>query len=120
MRVLKLYSADHPGNLEQMPEASWPVWDSQSGIVAGDQPAGNDQQESQRGNKHGKAMMSGVIRGGGQNCSLEVLVILTSGFASPGKYKPLKRRGKEEAGIGIAKSPELPKIAKIEKHTTNN
>jgi hypothetical protein len=64
-------------------------------------------------------MMSGVIRGGGQNCSLEVLVILTSGFASPGKYKPLKRRGKEEAGIGIAKSPELPKIAKIEKHTTN-
>ena len=77
VRVFKLYPADHPGNLEQMPKARWPIRDGQTGIVAGDQPAGNDQQESQSGHKHGKAMMSGVIRG--QNNSLRVLIILASG-----------------------------------------
>ena len=44
-----------------MAKAGRPVRDSQTGIIAGDQPAGNDQQESQRGNKDGKSMMSGVI-----------------------------------------------------------
>jgi hypothetical protein len=54
-----------------MPEAGWPVRDGQTGVVAGDQPSGNDQQESQRGNKDSKAMMGGVICGRGQNCSWE-------------------------------------------------
>ena len=63
MRVLKLYPADHFGNLEQMAEAGRPVRDGQTGIVAGDQPAGNDQQKSQSGNKNSKAMMRGVIGG---------------------------------------------------------
>jgi hypothetical protein len=78
--VLKLYPADHLGNLEQMPEAGGPVRDGQAGIVAGYQAAGNDQQKGQSGNKHSKAMLSGVIRGKCQNCSLGVLVILTSVF----------------------------------------
>ena len=82
MRVLKLYPADHLGNLEQMAKAGGPVRDGQTGVVAGDQPAGNDQQKSQSGDKNGKAMMCGVIRGRGQNCSLEVLIILASGFDS--------------------------------------
>jgi len=69
MRVLKLYPADHPGNLEQMSKAGGPVRHGQAGIVAGDQPARDDQQKSQRGNKYGKPMMSGVIRGRGQNSS---------------------------------------------------
>jgi hypothetical protein len=59
-----------------MAEAGGPVRDGQPGIVAGDQPAGNNQQESQSGNKQSKAMMSGVIRG--QNCSLRVPTILAS------------------------------------------
>jgi hypothetical protein len=63
-----------------MPKAGGPIRDGQSGIVAGDEPAGNDQQESQRGNKDGKAMMRGVIGGRGQNCSLRVLIILTLVF----------------------------------------
>jgi hypothetical protein len=63
-----------------MPKAGRPVRDSQTCIIAGDQPAGNDQQESQRGNKDGKAMLSGVISGRGQNCSLEVLIILAFVF----------------------------------------
>jgi hypothetical protein len=67
--VLKLYAANQLRDLEQMPKAGRPVRDGQAGIVAGDQPSGYDQQESQRGNKDGKAMLSGVIRGG-QNCSL--------------------------------------------------
>jgi len=86
MRVLKLYPADHFGNLKQMPKAGGPVRDGKTGVVAGDQPARNDQQESQRGNKNGKAMLSGVIRG--QNCSLKVLIILTLAF--------LKSRAKRE------------------------
>jgi len=53
-----------------MPKAGRPVRDGQTGIVAGDQPARNDQQESQSGNKNGKPMLSGLIRGRGQNCSL--------------------------------------------------
>jgi hypothetical protein len=77
VRVLKLYPADHLWNLEQMAKARRPVGDGQSGVVAGHEPACNDQQESQRGNKNSKAMMSGVIRGRGQNCSLRVLIILT-------------------------------------------
>ena len=95
VRVLKLYPADHLGNLEQMAKASRPVGDGQTGVVAGDQPAGNDQQESQSGNKHGKAMMSGVIRGRGQNCSLEVLNILASGIVRWTNTKPLKHGGTE-------------------------
>jgi hypothetical protein len=59
-----------------MPEACWPVRDGQTGVVAGDQTSGNNQEESQRGNKNGKAMLGGVIRGRGQNCSLRVLNIL--------------------------------------------
>jgi hypothetical protein len=59
-----------------MPKARRPVGDGQSGVVAGDQTSGNNQEESQRGNKNGKAMMGGVIRGRGQNCSLRVLNIL--------------------------------------------
>jgi hypothetical protein len=98
--VLKLYPAYHFGNLEQMPEAGRPVRDGQASIVAGDQPTGNDQQESQRGNKNGKPMMDGVIRGRGQNCSLRVLVILSLALITPDKYKgfetqntkPLKHR----------------------------
>jgi hypothetical protein len=82
VRMLKLNPADHFGNLEQMPKAGWPIRDGQSGIVAGDEPAGNDQQESQRGNKDGKAMMRGVIGGRGQNCSLRVLIILASDSGS--------------------------------------
>jgi hypothetical protein len=78
--MLKLHPADHLGNLEQMAKARGPVRDSQTGVVAGDQPARNDQQESQCGYKNGKAMMSGVIRGRGQNCSLRVLNILASGL----------------------------------------
>ncbi len=61
-----------------MPKARGPIRDGQTGIIAGDQPARDDQQESQRGNKHGKAMMGGVIGGRGQNCSLRVLIILAS------------------------------------------
>jgi hypothetical protein len=71
VRVLKLYPADHLGDFEQMAEARRPVRDGQAGIVAGDQPAGNDQQQSQRGNKYSKAMVGGVIRGRGQNYSLK-------------------------------------------------
>jgi hypothetical protein len=62
-----------------MPKARGPIRDGQTGIVAGNQPACNDQQESQRGNKYGKPMMGGVIRGRGQNCSLRVLIILAFG-----------------------------------------
>ncbi len=63
-----------------MAKARRPIGDGQTGIVAGDQPAGNDQQEGQSGNKNGKPMLSGVIRGRGQNCSLRVLIILTLVF----------------------------------------
>jgi hypothetical protein len=70
-----------------MPKAGWPIRDGQSRVVAGDQPAGNNQQKSQRGNKYGKPMMRGVIGGRGQNCSLRVLIILTSGFGLTAKYK---------------------------------
>jgi hypothetical protein len=74
-----------------MPEARWPVRDGQAGIVAGDQPAGDDQQESQSGNENRKAMLSGVIRGRGQNCSLRVPTILAPAF--------LKSRAKRENPI---------------------
>jgi hypothetical protein len=69
-----------------MPKAGGPIRDGQSGIVAGDEPAGNDQQESQRGNKDGKAMMRGVIGGRGQNCSLRVLIILASELVQAPAY----------------------------------
>jgi hypothetical protein len=50
-------------------------------------------------------MMSGVIRGRGQNCSLRVLIILASALIrrpnteplKTQKTKPLKHRGREEA-----------------------
>jgi hypothetical protein len=45
-----------------MAEAGWPVRDCQSGIVAGNQPAGDDQKKCQRGYKNGKAMVGRVIR----------------------------------------------------------
>jgi hypothetical protein len=109
--VLKLYAADHLWNLEQMAEARWPIRDGKTGVVAGDQAARNDQQERQSGNKYGKAMMSGVIRGRGQNCSLRVLVILTSGFDWLARYKTFETRRKGvSGGIELPKSPELPKL----------
>jgi CHAT domain-containing protein len=98
VRVLKLYAANHLGNLEQMPKARRPVGDGQTGIVAGDQPARNNQQESQRGNEDSKPMMSGVIRG--QNYSLEVLIILTLVF--------LKSRALR--GIAMATTDDLEQM----------
>jgi len=68
--MLKLHAADHFGNLEQMAEAGRPVRDRQAGIVAGNQPAGDDQQKRQRGDKNGKSVMGGVICRRGQNNSL--------------------------------------------------
>jgi hypothetical protein len=91
VNVLKLYSANQLGDLEQMPKAGRPVGDGQAGVVAGDQPSGNNQQEGQRGNENGKAMLSGVIRGG-QNCSLEVPIILASVLIRRPNTKPLKRK----------------------------
>jgi hypothetical protein len=86
-----------------MTKAGRPVRDGQTGVVAGDQPAGNNQQKGQSGNKNGKAMMSGIVGGRGQNCSLKVPIILTSDVhrasnepASP-HIKSLKHRGTEEA-----------------------
>jgi hypothetical protein len=55
-------------------ETGGPIGDGQAGVIAGDQPSGHDQQKSQRGNKDGKAMMCGVIRGRTQNCSLRNLL----------------------------------------------
>jgi hypothetical protein len=75
-----------------MPKAGRPVRDGQAGIVAGDQPTGHNQQESQRGNKNGKAMLSGVIRGRGQNCSLDVPIILASVLIRRPNTEPLKRK----------------------------
>jgi len=46
-----------------MPEAGRPVRDRQAGIVAGDQPASDDQQKGQCGNKDSKTMLSCVVRG---------------------------------------------------------
>jgi hypothetical protein len=99
--VLKLYPANHLWNFEQMAKTGWPVGDGQTGIVAGDQPAGNDQQEGQRGNKHSKPMLSGVIRGRGQNCSLRVLIILALVFP---KSRALR-------GIAFAKTVYLEQMA---------
>jgi hypothetical protein len=112
VRVLKLYPSDHPGDLEQTPKACWPIGDGQSGVVAGDQPAGNNQQKGQSGNKYGKAMMSGVIRGRGQNCSLRVLNILASGIDPLDKYKTFatRRNGVSGEFFKLSKSPELPKL----------
>jgi len=95
--MLKLYPANHLWDLEQMAEARRPVRDGQTGVVAGDQPSGNNQQEGQRGNKYGKAMLGGVIRGRGQNYSLEVLIILHCFF--------LKSRAKREIPIVTTLTP---------------
>ena len=81
MRVLKLHAANHLRNFEQMAKARRPVRHSQPGIIARNQPAGNNQQESQTRNKHSKAMLSGVVCGRGQNSSWEVLVILSIRFS---------------------------------------
>jgi hypothetical protein len=117
MRVLKLYPADHFGNLEQMPKAGGPVRDGQTGVIAGDQPARNDQQESQSGHKNSKAMMSGVIRGRGQNCSLRVLIILASSFDSLAKMQTFEtQRNVVSGGIEFAK---IAGIAKIANRTAN-
>jgi hypothetical protein len=43
-------------------------------------------------------MMGGVISGRGQNCSLRVLVILTSGFVIVAKPKTLKQGGNRVTG----------------------
>ena len=77
-----------------MAETCRPVRDGQSGIVAGDQPAGNDQQQGQRGNKHGKAMLGGVIRGRGQNYSWEVLTILALLFLKSRAEREIAAPGK--------------------------
>jgi hypothetical protein len=50
-------------------EAGWPVRDGQAGIVAGHQPAGHDQKESQYSDKDSKAMMCCIIRRRDQNYS---------------------------------------------------
>jgi hypothetical protein len=52
-----------------MAKARGPIRDGQAGIIAGDQPAGHNQQKSQCGNEYSESMMSGVIRG--QNYSWE-------------------------------------------------
>jgi hypothetical protein len=78
-----------------MTEAGRPVRDGQSGVVTCDQPASDDQQESQRGNKDSKPVLSGVIRGRGQNCSLNVPIILASVLIRRPNTEPLKHRGKE-------------------------
>jgi len=57
-------------------------------------------------------MMSGVIRG--QNCSLEVLIILASGFDSLAKYKTLETRRNGGSGEGFFKLPKLKTATNFE------
>jgi len=116
MDVLKLHAANQSGDLEQMPKAGRPVRNRQTGIVAGDQPSRNDQQESQRGNERSKPMMSGVIGGRGQNCSLRVPIILASVMIRRTNTKPLKHRGTEEAEDVIAKIAGIAKLKSARDH----
>jgi hypothetical protein len=78
VRMLKLYSADHLRNFEEMAKACGPIGDGQSGVIAGNKATGNQQEKSKYGDKYSKTMLSGVISGGGQNCSLRVPAILTT------------------------------------------
>jgi len=69
--MLELHSTDHPRHLVKRTKRRRPVRYRQACIVAGHQPAGNNEQESQPGNKDCKTMMSCVVGGKIQNCSLD-------------------------------------------------
>jgi hypothetical protein len=69
--MLKLYSADHPRNLVDRTETCRPVRHGETSVVAGDQAACQQQQESQSGNKKCETMMGSVVTGETQNLLLD-------------------------------------------------
>ena len=84
--MFELHPANQLGNLEQMAKTRRPIRDSQAGVIAGYQPAGNKQQQSQSSNKYRETMLSGVIRGRGQNSSLKYQLFyskISSGARDP-------------------------------------
>lgn len=56
VRVLEFDSADELGNLVQRTEGGWPVRDRKSGVVAGDQRSGDDQEKRPAGENNSKTV----------------------------------------------------------------
>jgi hypothetical protein len=62
MGVLELDAADEARNFIKRAEGSRPIRHRQAGVIAGNERAGDDQQECPAGKDDGKAMEAGVVR----------------------------------------------------------
>ena len=63
MGVLELHSANKLGDLVERAERSWPVGHGQSGVVAGDESSGDDQEKGPAGENDSKAVEAAIICG---------------------------------------------------------
>jgi hypothetical protein len=84
-----------------MAKAGGPVRDCQPRVIAGDKPAGHNQQKSQHSDKDGKAMMSGVVRRRGQNSSRKLSIL---------SFSPCNRVIGPSDHLAIWKNKTLPLI----------
>ena len=101
MRVLKLYPADHFGNLEQMSETGGPVRDGETSVVAGDQCTGNDEDKSRERRKNCEIMMRPVEGRGQRTFQVRVSLfphITTRCDAQPTMVSPWEALG--ASGLG--------------------
>jgi hypothetical protein len=62
MAMFVLHAANHARNLVEGTEGGRPVRDRQTGVIAGDQGSGDDQDESGAGGEDGEAMQSAMVR----------------------------------------------------------
>jgi len=62
--VLELHTADEPGDLVERAERGRPVGDGESGIVAGDQCSGDDEEKRPAGENDREAVQLAIIRSG--------------------------------------------------------
>jgi hypothetical protein len=81
--MLEFHAADHPRHLVERAETGRPVGHRQPGIVAGNQSAGNQQQECQDSDKNGEAMLRSVVPGIGQDSSLKPTILAPAKAAIP-------------------------------------
>lgn len=60
--MFKFNSANHLRHFVEGAEGSGPVGDGQSGVIAGDQRSGDDQDQGGAGGKDGEAMQATMVR----------------------------------------------------------
>ncbi len=64
MAMLEFHAADHVRHLVKGTEGGGPIWNGQSGVIAGNQRTRNDKQKGHAGREDGESVESAIVRCG--------------------------------------------------------